>query len=66
MERSLHWGAQMLEEENKSSVPLSKDTQKTLELMVNYNLLLEPATLATRQFWFTTEQTSSSDFESRV
>lgn len=48
---------------HKSFVSLSKDTQLTLELAVNSNLILEAATLASIQFGFIAEHTSSSDFQ---
>lgn len=51
---------------HRSFVSLSKDTQSTLELVVNYNLLPESATLATLQFGFIAGHTSNNDFESKV
>lgn len=62
--RVITLGAQTLEEKN--TYFLNKDKQQTLELVVNCNVLLEPANLATLQFAFIAEQTSSSDFESKV
>lgn len=50
---------------HKSFVSLGKGTQKTLELVVNYNLLPEPETRETLHFGFRAEDTSSSDFESK-
>lgn len=54
------------EGKHKSFVSLGKGTQKTLELVVNYNLLSEPEILETLHFGFIAEHTSSSDFEIKV